>query len=73
MIIKGPNSKLKLPWAYDAPVKGTTPLITFITYITDETIKPAKGGRIKSVLVYWDRGTVSSGDEAKMAELEIDS
>lgn len=70
---KRPCEKHKLPWGYDAPSKKTTPLKDFITYITDGTIKPAEEGRTNSVLVYWDRGTISSGDEAKMVELGIDS
>lgn len=71
--VKGPNPKLALPWGYDALAKNTTPLEDFIQYITDDTVKPAIMGKIKSVLIYWDRGTVSRGGEAKMAEIGIDS
>lgn len=70
---KGPNPKLMLPWGYDAPAKDTTPLHDFIKFITDPAMNPAEIGTTKTVLVYWDRGTVSRGDEAKMAEIGIDS
>jgi hypothetical protein len=65
--------KALLLWGYDAPAKDTTPLDQFIEFITNPTINPPKAGEMKNVLIYWDRGTLARGDEAKMVEIGIDS
>ena len=70
---KGPNPKLLLPWGYDAPAKDTTPLNDFIKFVTDPIVNPGKDGETKNVLIYWDRGNMKTGDEAKMVEMGINS
>jgi len=55
----------------------TTPLDTFISFVTDVNVKPPRAGTTKNVLVYWDcgwdRGNLTKGDEARMLETGIDS
>lgn len=67
------NPKLEMDWGYDPPAKDTTPLDTFVRFITDPAVKPAVDGQIKNVLVYWDRGDLERGDEKKMKEMGINS
>ncbi|TIA36574.1 hypothetical protein D6C78_05336 [Aureobasidium pullulans] len=62
-----------LPWGYDAPAKKTMPLADFINLITEEEDRTTAPHKIKNVLLYWDRGSLTSGDEAKMVELNIDT
>ncbi|KAH0292824.1 hypothetical protein M436DRAFT_78234 [Aureobasidium namibiae CBS 147.97] len=49
----------------------TTPLNTYISFVTNVNIKPPQAGITKNVLVYWDRGDLTRGDEAKMVEMGI--
>ena len=62
-----------IPWGYDAPAKKTMPLADFINLITEEEDRTTAPHKIKNVLLYWDRGSLTSGDEAKMVELNIDT
>ena len=76
---KPPNPKLSLLWGYDtpqngdAPVKDTVPLDDFVKIVTDPTINPSWPGAFKPVLIYWNRGDLNTGDEAKMVEMGIDA
>ncbi|KAH0397562.1 hypothetical protein KCU89_g8144, partial [Aureobasidium melanogenum] len=66
-----PSHRHLLPWGYDAPKKDNISLDAFI-----ETITKQNGGspsEIKNVLMYWDRGDLERGDEAKLKEMNINS
>lgn len=71
--------KQEFLWGYDTPLDGdkllqdTVPLDDFINIITDPTINPSSSGTIKNILIYWSRGDVLNGDEAKMIDMKIDA
>lgn len=67
------NPKDLIDWGYDAPANNTTPLDEFVVFITDPKVKPAEKGKIKNVLIYWDRGDRERGDEEKMLDMGINS
>jgi hypothetical protein len=66
-----PNKKLQLPWGSEAPEKDTTPLDKFIDYATNDSMNPALVGEVKNVLIYWNRGDLTTGDEAKMVAMGL--
>jgi hypothetical protein len=70
---KKPSQKHLLPWGYDAPVKDTISLLDYVNIITNHELRPAVPGRVKNTLVYWDRGGLTTGDEAKMMEMQINT
>ncbi|THX95216.1 hypothetical protein D6D02_09992 [Aureobasidium pullulans] len=66
--------KALLPWGYAATEKDTIPLLEFVDIITAEDPKDSTSTpELKNCLLYWDRGSLDGGDEAKMIELEIDT
>ncbi|THW57862.1 hypothetical protein D6D19_10479 [Aureobasidium pullulans] len=66
--------KALLPWGYAATKKDTIPLLEFVDIITAEDPKDLPSTpELKNCLLYWDRGSLDGGDEAKMIELEIDT
>ncbi|THZ16995.1 hypothetical protein D6C91_06107 [Aureobasidium pullulans] len=66
--------KALLPWGYAATKKDTIPLLEFVDIITAEDPKDSTSTpELKNCLLYWDRGSLDGGDEAKMIELEIDT
>ncbi|KAG9664972.1 hypothetical protein KCU95_g3125, partial [Aureobasidium melanogenum] len=66
-----PCQRHLLPWGYDAPKKVNISLDAFIEMITKED--DGSSSEIKNVLIYWDRGDLERGDEAKLKEMNIDS
>ncbi|THW03842.1 hypothetical protein D6D24_10663 [Aureobasidium pullulans] len=66
--------KALLPWGHAATKKDTIPLLEFVDIITAEDPKDSPSTpELKNCLLYWDRGSLEGGDEAKMIELEIDT
>ncbi|KAG2170460.1 hypothetical protein VTO58DRAFT_107425 [Aureobasidium pullulans] len=66
--------KALLPWGHAATKKDTIPLLEFVDIITAEDPKDSPSTpELKNCLLYWDRGSLDGGDEAKMIELEIDT
>ncbi|KAH0374086.1 hypothetical protein KCU65_g343, partial [Aureobasidium melanogenum] len=68
---KRPCTRHLLPWGYDAPRPDNLSLDEFIAIITKEDDSPSS--EIKNVLIYWDRGDLDKGDEAKLKEMQINS
>jgi hypothetical protein len=68
---KKPCQKHLLPWGHDTPKKSNIPFDHLIQIITCDQIPEAS--TLNNILVYWDRGDLRGGDEAKMAEMKIDS
>ncbi|KAG9517923.1 hypothetical protein KCV07_g5887, partial [Aureobasidium melanogenum] len=66
-----PCQRHLLPWGYDAPKKDNISLDAFIEIITKED--GGSPSEIKNVLMYWDRGDLERGDEAKLKEMNINS
>ncbi|KAG9857989.1 hypothetical protein KCU98_g982, partial [Aureobasidium melanogenum] len=66
-----PCQRHLLPWGYDAPKKDNISLDASIEMITKED--DGSSSEIKNVLIYWDRGDLERGDEAKLKEMNIDS
>ncbi|KAG9612304.1 hypothetical protein KCU77_g1768, partial [Aureobasidium melanogenum] len=66
-----PCQRHLLSWGYDDPKKDNISLDAFIEIITKED--DGSSSEIKNVLMYWDRGDLERGDEAKLKEMNIDS
>lgn len=69
-----PSQRHLLPWGYDAPRPDNLSLDEFIEIITKKDEEhPYPSSEVKNVLIYWDRGTLERGDEAKLQEMNFDS
>lgn len=54
-------------------MNGNISLDTFIDIITAEYDDASTQSGLKNVLIYWDRGDLDRGDEAKLREMDINS
>jgi hypothetical protein len=67
------HAEQRLSRGHDAPPKSNISLDDFTKIITNPEIRPLIPRKTKRTPVDWNRGSLTTGDEAKMVEMQIDT